>query len=172
MHPTSLQPSPRSSNVIPANLETALARKLDIIRAATSHRDLRSPPGNMYEALNPPLKGYSSIRALRKPTTPGDVLQYEYLEPLNLKISDLAEMLNVHRNTISALVNNNRKLTADMAIKLAKAFDTTIEFWLNLQLNVDIWEAQSNSRTQEELSRIKTVADVMAKRKSGQPDVA
>ncbi|OXU38618.1 HigA family addiction module antitoxin [Enterobacter cloacae] len=111
-------------------------------------------------------------QALRKPTTPGDVLQYEYLEPLNLKISDLAEMLNVHRNTISALVNNNRKLTADMAIKLAKAFDTTIEFWLNLQLNVDIWEAQSNARTQEELSRIKTVAEAIAKRKGGQPDVA
>ncbi|WP_406808125.1 HigA family addiction module antitoxin [Enterobacter chuandaensis] len=107
-----------------------------------------------------------------KPTTPGDVLLYEYLEPLNLKISDLAEMLNVHRNTISALVNNNRKLTADMAIRLAKAFDTTIEFWLNLQLNVDVWEAQTNSRTQEELSRIKTIAEIMAKRKSGQPDVA
>ena len=111
-------------------------------------------------------------QALRKPTTPGDVLQYEYLEPLNLKISDLAEMLNVHRNTISALVNNNRKLTADMAIRLAKAFDTSIEFWLNLQLNVDIWEAQTKSRTQEELSRIKTVAEIMAKRKSGRPDVA
>ncbi|EPJ9403217.1 HigA family addiction module antitoxin [Enterobacter bugandensis] len=111
-------------------------------------------------------------QALRKPTTPGDVLQYEYLEPLNLKISDLAEMLNVHRNTISALVNNNRKLTADMAIRLAKAFDTTIEFWLNLQLNVDVWEAQTNSRTQEELSRIKTIAEIMAKRKLGQPDVA
>ena len=111
-------------------------------------------------------------QALRKPTTPSDVLQYEYLEPLNLKISDLAEMLNVHRNSISALVNNNRKLTADMAIKLAKAFDTTIEFWLNLQLNVDIWEAQSNARTQEELSRIKTVVEIMDKRKSGQPDVA
>ncbi|MDR0174120.1 type II toxin-antitoxin system RelE/ParE family toxin [Enterobacter sichuanensis] len=33
-----------------------------IIHVATSHRDLRSPPGNMYEALNPPLKGYFSIR--------------------------------------------------------------------------------------------------------------
>lgn len=103
-------------------------------------------------------------QALRKPTTPGDVLQYEYLEPLNLKISDLADMLNVHRNTISALVNNNRKLTADMAIRLAKAFDTTIEFWLNLQLNVDIWEVQTNSRTQEELGRIKCVAEITAKK--------
>jgi plasmid maintenance system antidote protein VapI len=43
---------------------------------------------------------------------------------------------------------------------------------LNLQLNVDVWEAQTNSRTQEELSRIKTIAEIMAKRKSGQPDVA
>ena len=104
-------------------------------------------------------------QALRKPTTPGDVLQYEYLEPLNLKISDLADMLNVHRNTISALVNNNRKLTADMAIRLAKAFDTTIEFWLNLQLNVDIWEAQTNSRTQEELSGVTTIAELIVRRK-------
>lgn len=105
-------------------------------------------------------------QGLRKPTTPGDILQYEYLEPLNLKITDLAEMLNVHRNTISALVNNNRKLTADMAIRLAKAFDTSVEFWLNLQQNVDIWEAQTNSRTQEELSRVKAVASLLATRKS------
>ena len=111
-------------------------------------------------------------QATRKPTTPGDVLQYEYLEPLNLKITDLADMLNVHRNTISALVNNNRKLTADMAFRLAKAFDTTTEFWLTLQQNVDIWEVQSNSRTQEQLSRIKTIAEILARRKSGQPDVA
>lgn len=105
-------------------------------------------------------------QALRKPTTPGDVLQYEYLEPLNLKITDLADMLNVHRNTISALVNNNRKLTADMAIRLAKAFDTSVEFWLNLQLNLDIWEAQTDARMQEELSRVKTAAEILAARKT------
>ena len=52
----------KSCNIIPASLESALARKLDIINAATSHRDLRSPPGNMYELLNPPLAGFSSIR--------------------------------------------------------------------------------------------------------------
>ncbi|WP_312070136.1 HigA family addiction module antitoxin [Lelliottia nimipressuralis] len=111
-------------------------------------------------------------QANRKPTTPGDVLQYEYLEPLDLKIADLADMLNVHRNTISALVNNNRKLTADMALRLARVFDTSIEFWLNLQQNVDIWEVQNNMRTQEELGRIKTVAEVLAKRKSHQQDIA
>ncbi len=52
-------------------------------------------------------------QATRKPTTPGDILLYEYLEPLDLKINELAELLHVHRNSVSALINNNRKLTAD-----------------------------------------------------------
>ena len=49
-------------------------------------------------------------QATRKPTTPGDILLYEYLEPLDLKINELAELLHVHRNSVSALINNNRKL--------------------------------------------------------------
>ena len=48
-------------------------------------------------------------QATRKPSTVGDIILYEYLEPSGLKINDLAEMLNVHRNSASALVNNNRK---------------------------------------------------------------
>ncbi|WP_411815190.1 HigA family addiction module antitoxin [Franconibacter daqui] len=103
-------------------------------------------------------------QAMRKPTTVGDVLLYEYLEPLDLKINDLAEKLNVHRNSVSALVNNNRKLTTDMAFRLAKAFDTSVDFWLNLQQNVDIWEVQNDARTQEELSRITTIVTVIAER--------
>ena len=50
-------------------------------------------------------------QATRKPTTPGDILLYEYLEPLDLKINELAELLHVHRNSVRALINNNRKLT-------------------------------------------------------------
>ncbi|WP_213990809.1 HigA family addiction module antitoxin [Sodalis sp. dw_96] len=96
-------------------------------------------------------------QATRKPTSVGDVLQYEYLEPLGLKINDLADMLNVHRNTVSALVNNNRKLTTDMAFRLAAVFDTTVDFWLNLQTNVDIWEVQNDAHTQEGLSRVTTL---------------
>lgn len=71
-------------------------------------------------------------QATRKPTTPGDILLYEYLEPLDLKINELAELLHVHRNSVSALINNNRKLTTEMAFRLAKVFDTTVDFWLNL----------------------------------------
>jgi proteic killer suppression protein len=52
----------KSHAKIPANLESVLARKLDIINAAVDYRDLRSPPGNRFENLEPPLQEYSSIR--------------------------------------------------------------------------------------------------------------
>lgn len=52
----------RHSKRIPSTLSSALARKLDIINAAVTFKDLRSPPGNRYEDLNPPLEGYASIR--------------------------------------------------------------------------------------------------------------
>ena len=103
-------------------------------------------------------------QATRKPTTPGDILLYEYLEPLDLKINELAELLHVHRNSVSALINNNRKLTTEMAFRLAKVFDTTVDFRLNLQAAVDLWEVENNMRTQEELGRIETVAEYLARR--------
>ncbi|MCF8580118.1 HigA family addiction module antitoxin [Enterobacter ludwigii] len=74
---------------------------------------------------------------LRISTTPGEVLLHDYLKPLSLGISELAERINTDHSTASALVNNKIKLTADMALKLANAFDTSIEFWLNLQQNAE-----------------------------------
>ena len=103
-------------------------------------------------------------QAMRKPTTVGDVLLYEYLEPLDLKINDLAEMLHVHRNSVSALVNNNRKLTTEMAFRLSVAFETSVEFWLNLQSNVDVWEVENDARTQEELSRVVKAESFLAEK--------
>lgn len=93
----------------------------------------------------------------RKPSTVGDILLEEYLIPLNLKIADLAAMLNVHRNTVSAIVNNNSKLSLDMAMRLAKALNTSVEFWLNLQMMTDIWFLENDSRFQASLSNVKTL---------------
>ena len=100
----------------------------------------------------------------RKPASPGDILLYEFMEPYALKINDLAEILNVHRNSVSALVNNNRKLTTDMAFRLAKAFDTSADFWLNLQSNLDIWEVNNDPRIQQEHARVQAVSAFLAKR--------
>ncbi|MGP6441780.1 HigA family addiction module antitoxin [Rahnella aceris] len=99
----------------------------------------------------------------RKPATVGDILLYEFLEPAALRINDLADMLNVHRNTISALVNNNRKLTVDIAFRLAKTFETSVEFWLNLQTNVDIWEVRNNPRLMDDINKVAHLKDFMKK---------
>lgn len=106
----------------------------------------------------------NNMQATRKPASVGDVLLYEYLIPAGMKINELSELLGVHRNTVSALVNNNRKLSMDMAFKLAKAFDTSKEYWINLQQAVDVWEVKSDPRIQEEISRIKYYEDFLEKR--------
>lgn len=107
-------------------------------------------------------------QATRKPSTVGDILLYEYLEPSGLKINDLAEMLNVHRNSASALVNNNRKLSTDMAFRLAKAFETTAKFWLNIQQSVDLWEVTSSPRLQEEIERVTPFYQIIERKNSAE----
>lgn len=101
------------------------------------------------------------MQAMRKPASVGDVLLYEYLIPTGMKINELSELLGVHRNTISALVNNNRKLSIDMAFKLAKAFNTSKDYWLNLQQAVDVWEVRSDPRLQAEINNIMFYKDFL-----------
>ena len=93
----------------------------------------------------------------RRPTPVGVILQEEFLIPLGIKVSDLATILDVHRNTASAIVNNNSRLTIEMALKLAKAFGTSVEFWLNLQTAVDLWEFENNPIFQRSLDAVKPV---------------
>jgi addiction module HigA family antidote len=82
----------------------------------------------------------------RPPTHPGEVLKMHYLEPLQLTISDAAEGLGVSRKTLSKIVNERGAVTPDMALRLAKAFRTTPELWLNLQRNHDLWHTAHESR--------------------------
>lgn len=68
---------------------------------------------------------------IRKPTPVGEILQEEFLAPLELKVSDLAKMLDVHRNTVSAIINNHSRLTLEMAVKLAKVLPKfKLPMWL------------------------------------------
>ena len=76
----------------------------------------------------------------RRPVTVGQMLVSEFLGPMNIEISELADAMGVHRNTLSRIVNDKGSLTAPMAIKLAKALGNTPEFWLNIQHAVEIWD--------------------------------
>lgn len=77
----------------------------------------------------------------RCPGHPGKILRNLYLEPLGLTITQLAVSLGMSRKAISAIVNERKSVTPEMALRLSQAFpNSTAESWLNLQKNYDLWQ--------------------------------
>lgn len=87
----------------------------------------------------------------RRPTHPGGILKRHYIEPLSLTISEIAKDLGVSRKTISKIVNEKSAITPDMALRLAKAFNTSPELWLNMQGKYDLWLAEQESTDLEKI---------------------
>ncbi|AHJ66373.1 HigA family addiction module antitoxin [Granulibacter bethesdensis] len=71
-------------------------------------------------------------------THPGEILQEEFLVPLGLTANALARALHVPANRITAIIADQRGITADTALRLARYFRTTPQFWLNLQAGYDL----------------------------------
>lgn len=78
----------------------------------------------------------------RAPTHPGEMLLVEFLEPLDMSQSDLAKSLHVPFQRINELVRGKRGITPSTALRLAKYFDTTPGFWMNLQQRWDLYRIQ------------------------------
>ena len=76
------------------------------------------------------------------PAHPGEIFKELCLVPLNLTVTEVAHTLGVARKTVSELVNSKAGVSPEMAIRLSKAFRTTPVFWMNLQLQYDLWHAQ------------------------------
>ena len=79
---------------------------------------------------------------MHNPPHPGEILKVLCIEPLGLTVTDTAAALGVSRKTLSAILNGRAGISPEMAIRLAKAFDTTPESWLNQQQQYDLWYAQ------------------------------
>ena len=84
----------------------------------------------------------------------GRLIVEDYLTPLGLTIGDLAKALNIHRDTLSALLNGKASLTTGMAMKLGKALDINPGFLLSFQVVRDIRQLSNNKVFQEELDSI------------------
>ena len=82
---------------------------------------------------------------LTKPPHPGDTLKEEYLVPLGMSVSALAMELGIEGARLNGIVRGRRGVTADTALRLARYFQTTPEFWLNLQAFYDLRVAQRKS---------------------------
>ena len=72
------------------------------------------------------------------PVHPGEVLAEEFLKPLGLSANALATKIGVPGNRVSLIVAGKRSVTGDTALRLAAAFGTTPEFWMNLQGQYDL----------------------------------
>ncbi|MDN5211248.1 HigA family addiction module antitoxin [Fulvivirgaceae bacterium BMA12] len=69
---------------------------------------------------------------------PGEILEKEFLMPLNVTAYQLAKAIGVQQTRISLIIKEKRGITADTAIRFAKYFGTSPEFWMNLQREYDI----------------------------------
>lgn len=84
---------------------------------------------------------------MKNPPHPGEVLKELCIEPLGKTITDIAEKLGVSRKTLSDLLNAKRSLSLDMAIRISKAFGSTPDTWLRMQLAYDLARQKKHAAT-------------------------
>lgn len=78
---------------------------------------------------------------------PGEILQEEFLLPLNISAYKLAKDVDIPQTRISEIVKGNRRITADTALRLSKYFGNSPKFWLGLQDDFDIEEEMNTKNT-------------------------
>ncbi len=82
-----------------------------------------------------------NIPTHREPSHPGEILKEEYLLPLGITQATLAKDLEIPYQRINEILNKKRGITPSTALRLARYFNTTPDFWMNLQLRLDIYRA-------------------------------
>jgi len=88
---------------------------------------------------------------------PGEILNYEFLEPFEITAYRLSKDLKIPQTRISEIIKGNRRITADTALRLSKYFGNSAKFWLGIQDDYDIEEEKENKRA--ELNEIIKYAD-------------
>ena len=89
----------------------------------------------------------------RLPTHPGEMLLEEFLEPMSLTQSELADAIRVPSQQIDELVRGEREISPSTALRLAKFFGMSPDFWMTLQIRWDLFQAQQLEA--EELEKIR-----------------
>ena len=93
----------------------------------------------------------------RAPTAPGEMLLEEFLKPLGMTQVELAKRIRVPYVRVNELVNGKRRVTPSTALRLAKVFGTSPEFWLNGQLVLDLYKAINDEKEIGEVEQIEPV---------------
>lgn len=88
----------------------------------------------------------------RTPTHPGEMLLEEFLKPMGITQRELSDSINVPYQRINEVINKKRGITPSTALRLAKYFGVSEDFWLNLQLRWDLFKAR-----RKEISELKMI---------------
>lgn len=91
----------------------------------------------------------------RSPTHPGLIIREEFLEPLSITQRELADAILVPYQRVNEIINEKRGITPNTALRLAKYFGNTPDFWMNLQLRFDLYQAQKVDN--DEIKNIRTL---------------
>ncbi len=89
----------------------------------------------------------------RRPTHPGEMLREDFLPDYALTVASLAEAAGVSRQSVNELLRGRRAVSPEMALRLARLFGNTAEFWMNAQRAVDLWDAMQ--AVKDDVARIK-----------------
>jgi addiction module HigA family antidote len=95
----------------------------------------------------------NTIKRTVRPTHPGEMLREDFLPDYGLSVSALAAALDVSRQSVNELLRERRAVSPEMALRLARLFGNSPEFWLNAQRSVDLWQAEQSLG--EKVERIK-----------------
>jgi addiction module HigA family antidote len=97
------------------------------------------------------------IMTKRRPISVGEMLEAEFMTPLDLTQTALAQVMGVERRLINELCNGRRAVTVDTALMLARVFGNTPDFWLNVQRRSDLWEAWHTPARRKRIERARPV---------------
>ena len=94
----------------------------------------------------------------REPTHPGDMLLAEFLEPMGITQRELADAIHVPYQRVNEIINQKRGVTPSTALRLAKYFGVSEDFWLSLQLRCDLYKARKTEA--QDIKAIRPVRNV------------
>ena len=102
------------------------------------------------------------IPKFREPTHPGEMLVEEFLVPMTITQRDLSKAIHVPYQRINEIVNGRRGITPSTALRLAKFFNMSEDFWMNLQLRWDLYRAKRTEEGKLKMIRPYTSSEFMA----------
>lgn len=95
---------------------------------------------------------------IHEPLHPGIIIKELLINGAELTISKAAERLGVTRTTLSRLLNQHAGVSSEMALRLSKLFDNSIEMWLNLQTQYDTWQVKQRASNLGNIVPLKKIA--------------